>query len=90
MIQNRTLAKIVYRIGGLIRLIRTPQKVYQLEFDGGLYDRIYVGRRWLPSRLSMKMLILSTRLDTEHWDHWALVHDQCGGEYCLECHGRVC
>lgn len=94
MIQSTLLAKAAYRLAGYLMVIKTPRKTFSLEFTGEGDDIDFVstpaGRMWLPCQTGVKMLQLSQKLDHNHWDHWALEHNDCGWLYCNECHGRIC
>jgi hypothetical protein len=91
--QSTRLAKALYWLGGKLSYIKWPTKTYSLDFATDHTDQFltqYVGRAWLPNRLSMKMLEWSLDCDVKHWDHWALVHDHCNGARCDACGGFVC
>jgi len=85
------IAKIAYWISGKLSRIQTARPVYRLDeiTEDGKIRSSPAGKRKMPCRLSMKMLGLSMRLDREHWDHWALKHDECNGSRCGKCNGII-
>jgi hypothetical protein len=86
------LAKAVFWLSGQLARIRTPQLTHRFIWDSPdaaprLGD---AQRRWLPCRMSLRLMDLSTRIDPVHWDHWAGVHPGCDGEPCTGCGGVDC
>lgn len=95
--QRTFLAKCVYTTSSFLGLIKTPRQTYEMsnevawmsgETDACEFSK--AGWHWLPCQTSLKLLQWSMRLDEAHWDHWALVHQNCRGIYCIGCKGRVC
>jgi hypothetical protein len=85
------VAKGVLRVSGWLTRVRTPQRTFRIvEFTEDGFVTEPSGRVWLPCRTSIWLLKLSSRLDEEHWDHWALKHDECDGVPCMACGGRIC
>lgn len=88
------IAKKVFWFGGLMTRIKTPQRVYQARLGEPETSKpITFGKaeiRWGSCRLSMRLLELSLRIDRHHWDHWALVHENCDPVPCAQCNGCVC
>lgn len=85
------IAKITYWASGQLSRIKTTQQLWKLDeiTDDGIISSP-AGRRKLPCRLSVKVLGWSMRLDREHWDHWALKHDDHDGSRCDRCGGIIC
>jgi len=96
MMWKTKAAQTVYFASGKLSHIRTPQQTYLISnldtvFSEGENPRVEKReRRWLPCRLSHKLLSWSMSLDPVHWDHWALVHKGCGASYCMDCKGYSC
>lgn len=90
---NRTrLAKAAFWLSGKLRFIREYRRFYvvtNVDVEKGIFDSEPGGRHWTENRVSMKLLRISMTLDPEHWDHWALVHENCRGYLC-ECGGYIC
>lgn len=84
---KRLLAKLAFRLSGLLMPIKTYQRVYEAD---QLATSKPAGRAWLPNGLTVKLLALSHRLDWAHWSHWATVHDDCFPVRCPECRGWLC
>ena len=86
------IAKITYWLSGKLSKIETKQQLYKLDdlTEDGEIRSSPSGKRKMPCRLSMRMLGWSMRLDRVHWDHWALKHDECGGQSCDRCQGIIC
>ena len=100
MIQSTRLAKAAYWLAGELSRVKTYRQTWTwvnpqiLEGDPNEplpeLDMRKAGRMWLPCATSMKMLVLSQRLDHKHWDHWALEHSLCEeGLPCRDCGGHV-
>lgn len=88
---RRTRAKLAFRLGGYLSRIKTPQRCYELvHTDDGDFESRPVGRIWTSCVASVRLEKLSMRLDWDHWDHWALIHDDCDPTPCPECGGCVC
>lgn len=86
---KRALAKTTYKLGGWLSKVKTPTRTYALvSIDPFVTEP--AGRRWSACGPSMWLLKKSMRLDWEHWDHWALVHDKCNPVPCLDCGGCSC
>lgn len=83
------LAKTVYWLSGQCSRIRTWQRYYEMPVGAPLDDLRPAGRHWTSTSLTWKLLALSTRLDPQHFDHWALVHDHCATLPCRDCGGRI-
>lgn len=83
------LAKTVYWLSGALSYIKTPQRVYEID-SLEPYTSKPSGRIWLPCSWSMDLLLWSAQLDRTHWDHWAIVHTDCGGLWCPDCGGFIC
>lgn len=89
--RHHKLARLVYGTGGLMSRVKTPRMTYKWEPDKP-FDRALsrAGRVWLPCKTSIRLIRLSVRLDPDHWDHWALDHDECVSGYgCGVCGGHV-
>lgn len=93
MRQSTALAKLALRISGILARVFTYRKVYELsswppppEDEGPLFT---AERRWIPCGLSTRFLVLSQKLDNEHWGHWALDHGPTDGTYCTDCGGLI-
>ena len=101
MIQSTRLAKAAYWLAGELSRIKPYQRTYAWENpdewltavpDEELPEMklVKAGRIWLPCNLSLRMLVLSEKLDVEHWDHWALEHSLCeDGLPCHDCGGHI-
>lgn len=87
---RRRLAKIAFRASGWLSRIKTWQRTYEIVNDEFPFEFRALPRRWLPCGTANRLLKLSMTLDMKHWDHWALVHDRCGGIPCSECGGTIC
>ena len=85
----RTLAKTVFWAACGLSHVRTPQKVRQVVSQDPLVT-VPAGRKWVPCRMSFRLLNLSVLLDWEHWDHWARQHNGCNALLCPECGGGIC
>lgn len=85
----RTLiAKAVFKASGMLGKIRYPQTVYTRDRSAGVSTP--AGKQKLPHPWTYKLLFLSGRIDPEHWEHWALNHDDDPNAYpCDGCHGRI-
>ncbi|MFJ5532449.1 hypothetical protein [Streptomyces sp. NPDC093261] len=68
------LAKAIYFTGALLTHVRTWH---------------HRGRAWLPCSSSIRLIRLAERLDAEHFDHWALIHETCHGVPCHGCGGWI-
>lgn len=88
--KRRTRAKIAFRIGGYLSRIKTLQRTYTLVDTGGAFKFRPAGRVWTSCALSARLEKLSMQLDWDHWDHWALIHDECDPAPCPECGGGIC
>lgn len=86
------LAKLLITLGGQLSRIRTPQRIYQVEWDqeSDNYDFTYQGRRWMPCSWGTKLLVSAWHIDPEHFDHWGLEHDTCSDGKCEDCGGDLC
>jgi len=82
------IARAVFRCAGWLSCVKTWQRTYELA-DNPRGFRC-VGRRWLSCAASIRLLGLSERIDPRHWEHWALVHDDCESVSCPDCGGRQC
>jgi len=90
---RRRLAKILYTISGWLTKIKTPQRVYKITFNdasSGFTKTRVERRRWMPWPFAMKVLGWSMKLDWDHFDHWACVHEHCNPSPCAECGGLTC
>ncbi|HEY9418073.1 MAG TPA: hypothetical protein VIQ30_25215 [Pseudonocardia sp.] len=86
---KRALAKTSYKAAGWLSKVKTPTRTYALvSVDPFVTEPS--GRMWLSCPPSMWLLKQSMRLDLEHWDHWALVHDSCDPVPCAVCGGCGC
>lgn len=94
------LARFVYCLAGWLVPIKTYQRIYEWtgepkfgDDDENLWVNEgfeYAGRAWLPCRTSIKLIQLAARVDTVHFDHWALEHlGECAGTRCPKCRGHV-
>lgn len=83
------LAKAVMWCAGVLSYIKTPHRVHRLVSTDP-FETEPAGLRWLSCELSMSLHKLSARIDPWHWDHWALVHDDCSPRPCPDCGGGVC
>lgn len=86
---KRASAKALFRVAGLLSRIKTPRRTYTLVSTHPFVTEPSE-RRWLPCETSVRLIKLSMRLDWEHWDHWACVHDDCHGLPCPDCGGVNC
>lgn len=90
---RRRLAKAVFALGGKLQRIKTWHRLYRFDWPDKsskpTFTRIKGG--WLPWQLSTKMRVVwSERLDPHHWEHWALVHEDCrDGDPCPVCGGWI-
>ena len=101
MIQSTRLAKFAYWLAGELSRVKTYRQTYTWKNPEAMFtaepgeelpeiETVKAGRLWLPCALSMKMLVLSEKLDVEHWDHWALEHSLCEeGLPCRDCGGHI-
>jgi hypothetical protein len=87
-IRSTRSAKAAFRLSGKLRRVKTPQRYYVLEPDS--LEFTPGGWRWFDCRLSQWLLRASLRWDPEHWDHWALAHEDCIPSPCSTCGGDVC
>lgn len=88
---RRTRAKLAHRLGGYLSRIKTWQRTYELvDRDEDGFDFRPVGRTWMSCAASVRLEELAMQLDWDHWDHWALIHDDCDPTPCPECGGCVC
>jgi hypothetical protein len=86
---KRSAAQALYWASGKVAKIKTRQTYYKLvSFDP--FTTEVAGRHWVSCRLSMKMMKWSMKLDWEHWDHWACIHEHCDPAPCAVCGGWVC
>lgn len=94
---RRRLAKALFWLSGQLGRIKTYKRYYR--FDPTRWDRPEdaplpkmkpAGRHWTSCTLSSRLMGQSMQLDWDHWDHWACVHDTCGGDRCAECGGIAC
>lgn len=86
---KRILAKILHYVAGLLSRIKTYQRFYTLDsFDPPVFT--LAGRHWSSCGLSTRLMGGAMRLDWDHWDHWACVHDQCNPSPCATCGGLKC
>lgn len=89
------LAKVAYCLSGWLMPIKTYRRTYEWtgSFDEDVSsssdDFSYAGRAWLPCTTSLRLLELAERLDTVHFNHWAINHANCLGTECATCGGRV-
>lgn len=97
--QSTLVAKGLYKLSGLLTGIKTYANFYSIDMEvtadpEGMKDwelhTTYVGRRWGSWQFAYTVLNWSLKLDWEHWDHWALIHETCGWTPCTECKGRIC
>lgn len=82
-------AMLVYWAAGVLSRVRTWQRVYEVATHEPLTVR-RLPRRWASCATSTRLLVLSTRLDPTHWDHWALQHNDCEPRPCTVCGGHIC
>lgn len=89
---KRSLAKAVYRISCRLAQIKTPQRIYSVDFSEGVHEftSTYAGIRWLPCSRSFDLMEWAMRLDPDHFDHWALDHSTCNPVPCNECGSPFC
>lgn len=95
MTTRTALAKGVFKVSGLLFYVKTYQRFWLLDLDAGLSDlldskRRHDGRHWSSCALSMRLLGWSENIDPQHWDHWALVHDDEPATRCRDCGGYIC
>lgn len=96
------LGKVLYCLSGWLMPIKTYQRTYEWmgpNLDAENEDAIwenkefeYAGRVWMPCHLAFVVLEWSSRVDPDHFDHWALEHipgDICQGHECPTCGGHV-
>jgi len=82
-------AQLLHRVAGWLHSVKTLQRTYELGRDGDdLFT--FAGWRWLPCVTSTRLMERAMQMDWDHWDHWALVHDDCRTEQCPACGGCVC
>lgn len=86
---RRAIARKIFRCAGWLSYVKTWQRTYDVLSENP-YKFRRVGRTWLSCTASIKLLELSERLDPHHWEHWALVHDECHPISCLDCGGQRC
>lgn len=87
---NRGAAKTLFWAAGNLPRIKTPRRTYEIvSFDPFETERSK-GYTWGPCQTSINMLKWSCQLDWDHWDHWALVHNECNPQPCTECGGCRC
>jgi hypothetical protein len=101
VIQSTRLAKAAYWLAGELSRVKTYQQTYSWKNPEAMFtaepgeslpeiEMVKAGRLWLPCALSMKLLVLSEKLDVEHRDHWALEHSLCEeGLPCRDCGGHI-
>jgi hypothetical protein len=96
---RRPLAKAAYRLGGHAAKIKRPMRIYALDLDNmpsdeeGAFNATFAGWRWMSINTCWRLMELSERLDPQHWEHWALVHNEdcCVlPAPCPECGGTTC
>lgn len=86
---RRLLAKLCHRIGGQLTAIKVPRHTYRIvSFDPLKTEKM--PRSWVTNPWAIKLIVLGMKLDGEHWDHWGLQHDNCGGTPCPACGGTIC
>lgn len=86
------LARAIYRLGKLLTRVKTPRRVYKWNIGAESLDDRFTpaGRRWLPCKTSVNLVVLSSKLDADHWDHWAFDHSKCvDGIICDVCGGHI-
>ena len=96
--QSTRLAKFVYWLSGKISRIKSYRMSYRLANEDewlaaeGDMEMMFqpAGRHWTPIRLTWKLLEWSERLDTKHFEHWALNHENCAQGPCDDCGGLLC
>lgn len=95
MIQSTKLAKVTYWLSGQLSHIKTYTKFYKLKNEDdpvGLEGPIefeVAGAHWSPWGFAWTVLDWSYRLDTKHWNHWALDHEDHPGKTCPACKGWI-
>ncbi len=89
---RRALSKAIFWLSGRLAYVKTPQRFYTLPKGDRTFELNfeYAGWHWCSCGLSGRLMELSERIDPEHWDHWALVHEDCDADYCAECGGKSC
>lgn len=90
---RRRAAKWLYKLSGHAAKIKTRTRTYRLTYinsETGEMRTQPSGHAWVPNPFSMWLLKQSWRLDWDHWDHWALVHDKCEPIPCAVCNGCLC
>lgn len=80
------IAKVVFRLSGLLGKIKYQQPVYKRERGG---PSVPAGTQRLAHPWTYKLLFLSERIDPEHWEHWAFRHGSIPGEPCTHCKGWI-
>lgn len=97
--QSTRAAKAVYRLSGWISRIKSYRQTYRLanedEWLAAEGDMAMMfqpaGRSWSSIKLTWTLLDLAIRLDTVHFDHWALQHTgKCASHTCDDCGGTIC
>jgi hypothetical protein len=85
-------AKAVYTLGGWLSRVKSYQRVYSMNWDDPDADPEFTpaGRCWLSCNASLKLLKWSEHIDPGHWEHWALMHDDCPAIPCPSCGGYLC
>lgn len=99
MNRRTTVAKVAYWLAGELRRVKTYQRFYEFKTFPPEGDKLpeleHVGRHWFRCQWSVNLLLWSMHHDPEHWDHWALQHDECEHRGrtpvpCPECEGTIC
>ena len=90
MIQSTKLSKAVFKLGGLIYKIKRPVRTYRWNPETCKLDKANYRWQWLGLHTGLLMSVdWARRLDKEHFEHWAYVHNDCG-PVCEKCGGQYC
>ena len=84
-----TAAKAIFWCAGQLSHVKTWQRTYEWVSDRPITFRP-TGRIWSSCTASHRLMELSERIDLRHWEHWALVHDECDARPCQGCGGCRC
>jgi hypothetical protein len=95
MNMRRWLAKALFYGGGYLSKIKVPTRTYLMEWDDVADEPTFTAleRRWMSNSWALALVTRSERYDPQHWEHWALTHNeaQCTDfRRCQECGGAVC
>lgn len=83
------IAKAVLWCASQLSRMKTWQRTYEWVADRPVTFRP-AGRIWSSCVASHRLMELSARIDPRHWEHWALVHDECQASPCHACGGCRC